>query len=209
MRERFGAPACASRSAGRIRGLRLVAFAVFFLFGLASVPSVAGGECRSPPRNPTMGFPGEGPPSSGGGGSARVQLSLVQLLPAESRPSFATQDGPTAEEVRLALGLVDLRCQPLFKAAAAKKQLADGVQQAWSEWQWALGGTVVGKLVVYTDGSAVLGPGWPRAVRTAGWAAVCLCSDPAAEGNLLLLGVAFAPVLVGVHVPGSFGLLRP
>ena len=133
----------------------------------------------------------------------------MQLLPADRLPIVAAPPVVSADEVRLALGLVDVRNQPLFKAAAAKKQLAAGVLASWRAWQWAPGGTPVGKLVVYTDGSAALSPGWPRAVRTAGWAAVCLCSDPAAEGNLLLLGVAFAPVLVGVHVPGSFGLLRP
>ena len=63
-RDRFVAAAVASRSAGWIRGPQLVAYVAFFLFGLASVPFVAGEECQAPPWNPTPGFPGEGPPSS-------------------------------------------------------------------------------------------------------------------------------------------------
>ena len=159
----------------RFRGWRAVAYIWFLIFGFVDVPLAAGGGCPSPPWNPSLGFPGEGPPDLGGtGGSLPVQLSLMQLLPADRVPIVAAPPVASADEVRLALGLVDVRSQPLFKAAAAKKQLADGVLAAWRAWQWAPSGTPAGKLVVYTDGSAVLGPGWPRAVRTAGWAAVCL-----------------------------------
>ena len=87
---------------------------------------------------------------------------------ADRLPIVAAPPVASADEVRLAFGLVDVRNQPLFKAAAAKKQLAAGVLASWRAWQWAPGGTPVGKLVVYTDGSGVLGTGWPRAVRMAG-----------------------------------------
>ena len=69
--------------------------------------------------------------------------------------------------------------------------------------------SAVTKLVIYTDGSALLAAGWPRMVRLAGWAAVCFSMDPADDSRLTFLGVAFAPVLVGGLVPGSFGLDRP
>ena len=79
----------------------------------------------------------------------------------------------------------------------------------WREWPWAPDRIAIDKLFVYTDGSALLASGWPRAVRTAGWSAVCFCVDPSVEGGLMFLGAAFAPVLVGGQVPGSFGLDRP
>ncbi len=79
-------------------------------------------------------------------GSARLwghrrlaSLSLVQLLPADRLPIVAAPPVASADEERLAFGLVDVRKQPLFKAAAAKKHLAAGVHLSWRAWQWAPG----------------------------------------------------------------------
>ena len=64
-------------------------------------------------------------------------------------------------------------------------------------------------LLVHTGGSAVFSAGWPRAVCKAGWAAACLRPNPVTAGGLLFLGAAFAPVLLGAQVPGSFGVMQP
>ena len=115
--------------------------------------------------------------------------------------------GASAADVRQALGLVEVRGQPLFQAAASRKTFSEEIRRTWREW--APEHIPVAKLIIYTDGSALLAAGWPRAVRTAGWSAACFCPDPSVEGGLMFLGAAFAPVLIGVQTPGSFGLLRP
>ena len=115
----------------------------------------------------------------------------------------------TAADVRRALGLVEVRGQPLLQAAVSRKTFSEEIRRTWSAWPWAPEHLPVEKLLIYTDGSALLATGWPIAVRTAGWAAACFCPDPTVEGGLKFLGAAFAPVLIGAQVPGSFRLLRP
>jgi hypothetical protein len=95
-----------------------------------------------------------------------MHVGLEQLLQTEG-PAVAS-----AAEVRQALGLVDVRGQPLFRAAALRKTLAEDIRRKWREWPWAPDHIAIDKLVIYTDGSAQLAIGWPRVVRTAGWSAV-------------------------------------
>ncbi len=82
--------------------------------------------------------------------------------------------GPVVErdacggQLRAALGLVEVRAHPKFRAAAGRETSPENVLRAWAEWPWAADHVPAKNLLVYTDGSAVLAAGWPKAVCKAG-----------------------------------------
>ena len=114
----------------------------------------------------------------------------------------------TAGQLRQALALLEIRGHPLFQAAAGRKAVPEAVRRASDEWRWAAEHLPVERLLVYTDGSAILNAGWLRALCRAGWAAAFFCPDTGSAGGMLFLGAVFAPVAVGAQAPGSFGVTK-
>ena len=92
--------------------------------------------------------------------------------------------------------------------AVVRRRFGDKpVERDFLAWTWLDDEVCIDNLIVYTDGAAELSAGWPRTPVTAGWGAVLFATGPG--GELGLLGVCFAPVVVDPGAPGFWGAERP